>query len=98
MSFAVISSLVFALTQFADGITTYFGLKRGGKESNPLLRWLAKSPIAVMFVKFGIGVGVPVVEFWGGTYMPGLVVMFLVSIPVGFVVGKNTIRLVKGHN
>lgn len=54
--------VLFVLLQVADAVTTTIGLDKGGREANPVLRWLFdKIGLAPAFM---ITKGVVIVLFW----------------------------------
>lgn len=97
MVFEILSCVVFFATQLADGISTYIGLKRGGVETNPLLKWASKSPLAILLIKAGIGLGVAVFEAHQ-PYLPGIIVMDAVSGYTGYMAIRGFEKLLQGHN
>jgi hypothetical protein len=81
----------FSALQVLDAHSTFHGVSRGARESNPLLRGVAGSPAAYAAVKVGATAGTIYFteKLWKRNRKAAIATMIGANIAYGFVVSRN---------
>ena len=96
MSLNLILALIVAVLQVGDGVTTIRNLRRpGGKEHNPLVRWLIER-FGMVPALVGKGIVVSAIAVALALYVPGqstMVALALLAAFYAFIVAGNIRRM-----